>query len=279
MKGGVAAMALAMLALKRVGVPFAGEVVFTAVADEETGGQLGTRFLLEQGFGRGAAFAIVGEPTNLRVELGNRGVAWFEVAVKGRAGHSGRPKTGVNAVHYAGRLIAAIADMEFGLRNDLFEVPTPSITVTMVHGGLKANIVPPDCTLTIDRRLLPGETAALAARQIEDLIASMPQEGVSTRVACVKSSEPYLIGTDEPVVQALAKAHERVVGPGLPYRAKGGGTDGSHLYHLGGVPTALYGPGDPNLAHTADEFVVLDNVVKAAKVYALAALDLLGAES
>ncbi len=275
MKGGVAAMLLAVLALKRAGAAFAGEVLFTAVADEETGSRLGTRYLLEQGIGRGAAYAIVGEPTKLRVELGNRGVAWFEITVRGRAGHSGRPASGINAVHYAGRLVSAIANMRFTLRNDLFEVPTPSISVTMIQGGVKANIIPAQCKLTVDRRLLPGESGELARRQLEELIAGMPEAGVSTEIVAETAFEPYVLAPDEPVVQALSRAHERVVGGRPVLRAKGGGTDGSHLFHEGGVPTALYGPGDPFLAHAADEYVELAHVVQAARVYALAVLDLL----
>ncbi|MHB1415060.1 MAG: M20 family metallopeptidase [Chloroflexota bacterium] len=275
MKAGIAAMLLAMAALKRSGEEFAGEVLLMAVADEETGGALGTRYLLEQGVGKGAAYAIVGEPSNLQVELGNRGVAWLEITVSGRAGHPGRPVHGANAVHYAGRLISAIANMRFDLRNDLFEVQSPSVTVTMVHGGVKANIIPERCVLTVDRRLLPGETAAGAIAEIEQVIAGIHEDGVSAKVNCLEASEPYLVSRDEHVVQALVEAHRRVVGGESSFGAKGGATDGSYLYHLAGVPTVLYGPGDASLAHTADEYVDLTSVTQAARVYALAALDLL----
>ena len=156
MKAGIAAMLLALVALKRSGADFPGEVVLMAAADEETGGRLGTNYLLEQGFGRDASFAIVGEPTDLRIDLGNRGVAWIEITIKGRAGHPGRPVTGVNAVHYAGRLIQAIAEMQFDLRNDLFEVSAPSVTVTMVNGGVKANVIPDTCKLNARQEDVAG---------------------------------------------------------------------------------------------------------------------------
>ena len=274
MKGGLAAMLLAVLALQHAGAPFAGEVLFTAVADEETGGEYGTQYILREGIGRGADFAIVGEPSNLRVELGNRGVAWLEVTVKGRAGHPGHA-SGANAVHYAGKLIEAIAGMRFDLHNDLFEVPSPSVTVTMVHGGVKANVIPSTCTLTLDRRLLPGETAAAAVVEVEELIASLPVPGVNAEVRLSHASEPYLVSPSEPLVQALVLAHEHVLGTRPAFGAKGGSTDGAFLYHQGGVPTVLYGPGDPGLAHTADEHVALESVVQAAQVYARTALDLL----
>jgi succinyl-diaminopimelate desuccinylase len=271
-------MLLALLALKRARADFAGEVIFTAAADEETGGTLGTRHLLESGIGRGAAFAIVGEPTNLRIDLGNRGVAWLEVRVRGKAGHPGRPTTGVNAVHYAGRLIAALAEMRFDLRNDLFEVPTPSITATMVQGGVKANVIPDSCTITLDRRMLPGETGALAVRQVQEVVDSLPEPGITVEVRCNDAWDPYQISPDEPIVQALAAAHASVLGAPPAMGAKGGATDASHIYYLAGTPTAIYGPGIPATAHTVDEYVDLDQVATAARVYALTALRLLGGD-
>ena len=276
MKGGLAAMLLALLALKRAGAPFAGEILFEAVADEESGGWRGTRYLLEQGIGVGADFAIVGEPSDFRIDLGNRGIAWFEIAVKGKAGHSARPQTGINAIEYAARLVTAIADLRFTKQNVLFEVPNPSIAVTMIRGGIRQNIIPDLCVITADRRLLPGETVESATAELESLIADMPQPGITATVTCTNSAEPYLIEREQPVVRALALAHEQVLGAPPAYGAKGGATDGAYLYHQGGVPTALYGPGLVGLAHTADEYIQIESVVQAAKIYALAALELLG---
>lgn len=275
MKGGLAAMLLALLALKRAGAPFAGEVLFEAVADEESGGWLGTRYLLEQGIGVGADFAIVGEPSDLRLDLGNRGIAWFEITVRGRAGHSARPRSGISAIEYAARLVTAISNLRFSRQNSLFEVPTPSMVVTLIRGGVRENIIPDTCVLTADRRLLPGETVESATAELEYLIADLPQPGITATVRCTNSAEPYLIRREEPVVQALARAHERVLGVPPVYGAKGGATDGAYLYHEGGVPTVLYGPGLVGVAHAADEHVAIESVVQAAKVYALTALDLL----
>lgn len=275
MKGGLAAMAVALAALKRAGSPFGGQITFMAVADEESGGHYGTRLLLERGVGKGADFAIVGEPGRGMVGLGNRGVAFLEITIEGRAGHPGRPNP-ANPIHYAGRLITALANMQFAVRNELFEVPTPSVTVTMVNAGVKANVIPNVCRLTLDRRLLPGETAEDVVSGIEAVIAGVPQEGVSARVRLIQHSLAYAIGPEEPVARAIARAHKQVFGVDPEYQGKGGGTDGSHLYHMAGIPTVLYGPGDPRRGHTVDEWIGLDEVVNAARVYALAILDLLG---
>ena len=92
MKSGLAAMMGAMIGVKRSGLEFKGEIVFMAVADEETGSEYGTRYLLDKGVGKGAAFGIVCEPTNLRVETGNRGLRWIDIEVRGKASHAGRPR-------------------------------------------------------------------------------------------------------------------------------------------------------------------------------------------
>ena len=87
--------------------------------------------------------------------------------------------------------------------------------------------------------------------------------------------DPYQIPAEEPVVQALIGAHEQIVGRRPSLGAKGGATDASHIFHTAGVPTAIYGPGTSTTAHTADEYVILEQVATAARVYALTALNLL----
>ena len=140
MKSGVASLIGAMIAFKRSGAYFNGEIIFMGVAEEETGGEFGTVYLLQNKIGTNAHFAIVAEPTSLRIELGNRGLRWIDIVVKGKASHAGRPHLGINAISYAAKLIEAIHSMEFRNRNDAFDIPTPSISVTMISGGTKVNI-------------------------------------------------------------------------------------------------------------------------------------------
>jgi succinyl-diaminopimelate desuccinylase len=280
MKSGVATMLMAMVGLKRSGASFNGEIILQAVADEETGSQYGTRFLLEQDIGTNADFAICTEPTSLRVELGNRGLRWIDVTVTGRASHAGRPQLGRNAITCAGQLIAAIEAIEFSARNDAFEIPTPSISVTTISGGHTVNVIPESCVFSIDRRMIPGETGDLVMEEIaaafEPVRHAYPD--IDIRVAPRAGYwDPYLIDVDEPVVAGLVAGYRAVIGDEPEIGSKAACTDASHLVNMAGIPTVLFGPGNERLSHKPDECVSVEHLVKATGIYISTVRALLGA--
>src|SRR5512143_4102644 len=182
MKSGLAAMIIALGALKKAGSPFKGRIVFQAVGDEETGSDAGTLCMIRRKIGAGADFAVVSEPTNLNVTIGNRGLRWLEVTVKGRASHAGRPHLGANALYAAARMITGLEQLAFTAHHPLFEIPTPSLSVTMVQAGTKINIIPERCAFSIDRRMIPGETSECARQEIEEVLRQNLSEGISTEV-------------------------------------------------------------------------------------------------
>ncbi|HYB20856.1 MAG TPA: ArgE/DapE family deacylase, partial [Thermodesulfobacteriota bacterium] len=194
MKSGVAAMIVALGALKKAGAPFKGRIVFQAVGDEETGSDAGTLCMIRRGIGAGAEWAIVSEPTNLQVAIGNRGLRWLEVTVKGRASHAGRPYIGANAIHAAARIINELERLEFKAHHPLFEIPHPSLSVTMIQAGSKVNIIPERCTFSIDRRLMPGETSESILREIKEVLKKCASEGISSEVRIAHEGwDPYVI--------------------------------------------------------------------------------------
>jgi len=270
MKSGIAAMMAAMIALKRFAAAFKGEIIFTAVGDEETGSRFGTRFLLNQGIMDGADAAIVTEPTDLAIELGNRGLRWFDLSVKGRACHAGRPHLGRNAIDFASRIVQAIHAFEFKQHDDRFEIPTPSMSVTMINAGTQVNVIPNRCRLAVDRRMLPGETTDSVLAEINAIVAAVTSGQPEVEVAVEMRPDfwdPYLISEDEPIVAALKKAHIQATGRKPPVRTKLACTDASHIFHRAGIPVALYGPGIAARSHQVDECVPIENLVTATEVF------------
>jgi acetylornithine deacetylase/succinyl-diaminopimelate desuccinylase-like protein len=270
MKSGVAAMMAAMIGLKRSDASFNGEIIFQGVADEETGSQWGTVYLLDNGIGKNADFAIVSEPTSLKVATGNRGLRWIDISVKGSACHAGRPHLGINSVQYATNLIQAITSMKFESQNDFFEVPSPSISVTTIKGGTKVNIIPERCDLAIDRRMMPGETGDSVMKELQQVVDALLQDENELRVEMnVRSGfwDPFLTPENESVVQATLSAVEEVMGTRLEILGKAGCTDASHIFHRGAVPTAIFGPGNEKLAHKADECVEIEKLVASVSVF------------
>jgi len=261
----------AMVELKRAGAPFAGEIIFQAVADEETGSEWGTLHLIEQGYCEGASFAICTEPTSNRIELGNRGLRWMDVLVTGRASHAGRPWLGANAISAAAAIIAELDKLEFTRRDERFEIPEPSISVTTIQGGHTINIIPDSCSFTIDRRMLPGETendVVLETQMaIDRALQGRPDIQVdgAVRPGCW---DPYVIEPSEPVVQAALVAVRAILGrePQIGYKAAC--TDASHLVTRAGIPTLLLGPGNEQLSHKPDERIAVDSLIEGTAIYA-----------
>jgi len=276
MKSGLAAMIVALDALKKAQAPFKGRIVFQAVGDEETGSEGGTMLMIRKKIGAEAAFAIVSEPTNLQISIGNRGLRWIEVTVKGRASHAGRPHLGANALQAAARMVSGLEKLDFKARHPLFEIPTPSLSVTMMQAGTKINIIPERCTFAIDRRMIPGETSETVRREIEEVVRQNLSTGISAEIRITHEGwEPYALDPASSLVAGLSRAVQEVVGEAPRLKGKAGCTDASHLVHKAGIPTVCFGPGLEDTAHTANERVALEKVVQAAKIYARAAMILL----
>jgi acetylornithine deacetylase/succinyl-diaminopimelate desuccinylase family protein len=269
MKSGIAVMLASIIAFKRSGRPFSGEIIFTAVGDEETGSRFGTKYLLEQGIANDVDLAIVTEPTDLAIELGNRGLRWFDISVKGLACHAGRPHLGINAVQYASKIVEAIHGIKLDHRDDRFEIPQPSISVTMIDGGTQVNVVPNRCRLSVDRRMIPGETSESVMHELEAAVSSVtavqPDIDVDIRIR-PESWDAYLISEEEAVVDLLKKAHFAITGQQPVIRTKLACTDASHIFHEAGVPVALYGPGIAGKSHQIDECIPVNNLIVATEV-------------
>jgi succinyl-diaminopimelate desuccinylase len=280
MKSGLAAMIIALDALKKAGAPFRGRIVLQAVGDEETGSDGGTLVMIRRKIGVGAHFAIVSEPTNLNVSIGNRGLRWFEVSLRGRASHAGRPHLGANAIHAAARMISGLENLKFKAHHPLFEIPHPSLSVTMIQGGTKINIIPDRCKFSIDRRMIPGETSESAHQEIEEALRQNLFEGIAYDIRITHEGwDPYAINPESPPVKSLCRAIEEVVGQPPQVKGKAGCTDASHLFHRAHIPAVCFGPGLEDLSHAANERVALEKVVQAAQVYALSAITLLDGKS
>ena len=273
MKAGVAAMCAAALRAADEGLD--GEIIVTAVADEEFE-SVGTRALLEAGVRADAA--IVTEPTRLAVCPAHRGFAWLELVVHGRAAHGSRYDVGVDAIALAAMVVAELEQYQqevlVGKKHPL--LGRPSLHASFVSGGLGLSIYPDRCSVTFERRTLPGEAAADFTKEIESAC-----ERVRARrpelLAEVKpgfSQEPNDVPVDHPIVRALAAALESTAEPA---RIEGLScwTDAA-LLTAAGIPAICFGPGDIALAHAAEEYVMVSEIERATTVLARLAGDWFG---
>ncbi|HEY5274708.1 MAG TPA: succinyl-diaminopimelate desuccinylase [Acidimicrobiales bacterium] len=192
--------------------------------------------------------AIILEPTGAVVEAGCQGSLRIEITLRGIRAHSARPWTGDNAIHRAAPLVERIANVaEYRPVIDGCEY-RESLQVVGISGGGIGNVVPDEVKLLVNYRFAPDKTSSEATKEIERRLGDLldPAKGDRLEVLDAAPSAPPRL--DDEVLLAL------VSGSGSEPRAKLGWTDVSFFTERA-VPAANFGPGDPLLAHRADEFV------------------------
>lgn len=207
-------------------------------------------------------FAVVGEPTGLEIHLGHRGVMAFDVRFSGRSAHAARPEEGVNAVEQA---VAFCQGLQ-ALNRALSEKPDPllgaaSIKVTMISGGTKVNVIPESCVLSIDRRLIAGETPEEALRQVESLAAPFPGAEVKITTCC----PPGSISRDNRDLGLLAEGVRTALDKEPVYGVFPATCEAGLLTQKTGVPSVIFGPGSIAQAHQTDEFISLEQLSQGAR--------------
>ena len=268
MKGPIAAALAAAAAVRRVGLEGSGTITFHLAADEELAGIHGTKVLWEAGFLTQRA-AIVGEPSELQLGLAERGGAWITATAHGTAAHGSQPHRGVNAItsmaRYLLRLPEVLPEVEHALCG------RPTVNPALIEGGSAPNVVPDRCAIDIDRRLIPGEEdpdavlapfLALAA----DIRRDHPE--VDVRAEIREWTDAAEAPADSAIAEAIRAATQAERGE-LPADVGFTGiTDARFYINEARIPTAIFGPGSLSVAHTANEWVAMDDLVAATRIYA-----------
>jgi len=267
-KGSLVAMLTAMQALASQPAGLYGEVLLTAVMGEEAGG-LGSAYLVGQGItGDGA---VVGEPTGLRVARAHKGTYIRQVTFRGVAAHSASPWLGRNAVLPAAAFCLLCEEQNAILAESPHPLLGPAtLTVTLINGGTLQNTVPGQATVTVDRRLIPGDTHAGCdeelARVLERLSGSRPDAEVAD-ITVVVATSPSQTPDDAPIVDVALAAAADVGRSQAGAVGFGAGCDMSKLVNTAAIPTVICGPGRLDQAHRPDEFVDAGQVEDAALLY------------
>lgn len=290
-KSGIVSELIAAYALQKAGLKLKGAFIASATPDEETGGQAGVGYLVEQGYltRESTDYCVITECLDVdKVCIGHRGTLWFEVHITGRQSHGSMPSEGVNALEFAQRLMAAIdADIR-----PLIAQPTPlpvqppacrqtTLTPTILQAGEKINTVPGSCRIGYDWRLIPELSVSWAKEQItavcEKVKASMP--GSDYHIHYFGQDDPTLVPTDTDLVQTFLASGRTYLGREMEFSVSPGMDDQKYVVQKGGLDRCIvYGPGRLTLAHKADEYASIEEMKTAAKIMALSAVDLLGLE-
>jgi acetylornithine deacetylase len=256
MKGSLAAIMLVAAGAAKQGL--AGDVIVTAVADEEAG-SIGTEAIARTVV---ADAAIVPEPTELRLALAHKGFVWLEIETRGRAAHGSRYDLGIDAIALMGHVLVGLGDLDERIRAEVAPHPLlggGSLHASLIEGGQELSTYPERCLVKIERRTLPGESAELVEEQLHAVAA-----GVDATVKRLFVREALETARDEPIAAALLKNATDVLGECPPVIGVPFWTDAA-LLSAAGIPTVVFGPGGEG-AHADVEWVDLDDVVKTVQV-------------
>jgi len=272
-KGGMTAMlgAFARLAEERpAGMP---TVLMACTVNEEHGYSGAVR--LTEMWAAGAKSiipkrpdaAVVAEPTSLNVVVAHKGALRWKCKTHGRAGHSSQPHLGDNALYRMAKVLSALETYQHEILPTMRRHPLcgpATLSVGTISGGLSVNTVPDECTIEIDRRLLPGEDGREALAHVVEYL----QGQLGPRFP-IEHIAPWMWGAtladdaNGPLAERLSKVAGQVAGRsdriGVPF-----GTDASKIASSG-VPSVVFGPGSIDQAHTADEWLSLEQLTQASE--------------
>lgn len=278
MKAGLAAAVFACEALQKLGYQPGKDIMIQSVVGEETGG-CGTLTNILKGYTADAA--IIMEPTELKIYPVQSGALSFRIKIKGKSIHACMKNKGVSAVEKFYIIFHAVNEFEWQrhlkYKNPIFEDPknVAPINFGTVTSGDWPSTVPG--TLVTEGRygIFPDESAAQAKQAFEETIkkAALNDEWLKNNLPEVEwfegQFEPGTTNMHEPIIQTLSACHEAVLKEKIQFAGATYGSDLRLFTNYANIPTVLFGPGDVKDAHTVDESISIDEIVKAVEVLAL----------
>lgn len=282
MKAGLVCAMIAAKAIVRSGVQLNGRLLIGALCDEE-GRMIGVKHFVEQGWADRVTAAIICEPEENHLCVAQKGVMWIRAIVRGVMAHGAMPLTGVNTAYPMARFLTlahSLEEREIALHGRHEYLGQPSITPTIVlsptrgAGEPQNNVMPGATEAILDFRLIPGQNPEQVAKQVEAMLAAATavDDRLDYSMEVLEVRHPTKTDKEEAVVTSLASAFTDLTGAAPVYGGVPGSTDGTILNARRGIPIVTCGPGDIHIPHHVDEWVSIDEIKTAARVYVLAAL-------
>lgn len=279
MKSAVAAYFYATRALLDAGVEPLGDIVIAAVPAELNGGA-GTRYFMETGVH--ADMCINGEASELRVITASTGIVNVRLRLTGQPTHMAFPDKGRSVLDDLRFLLDRLPDLEITFNRDRYAgLLEPRWNLGYINGGYeyRAGLFLDSCEVVLNvrgpRGVTPGSVKTDFKRFVERLREERPgiELAFSVLNPIPRYMPPFHVSRDEYVVDAVARAHQEVTGRQPEYATTYAGVDAGNLQYWWNIPSVVYGPAGASGSFTPPETVEIEELMTAARVYALAALD------
>ncbi len=270
MKGGLAVLMVALKTIAEARLPLQGDLILAVTAGEEVDSIGATSIAGRKDLGPIQA-VMIPEPSNNDVFIAEKGALWLELTTQGKTAHGSMPEVGRNAVMMMIPLITELQKMALPFKeHPLLGGFTQSVNT--IVGGVKTNVVPDHCAVTVDMRTVPGQDHREIVRQVENLISDLSQKipGFKASVRVTNDRIPIESSPSEPVVQGFFDivrevTGERPVPKGVRYY-----TDAVAFVPVLKTPMIICGPGDATLAHQPNEYVEISKLIQSVKIFTLA---------
>lgn len=287
MKGGLAAMAIALIELAQSKAPLNGRIKLIATVGEETAA-IGSAQLVKLGYANDLDALIIGEPSGLTIGAAHKGALWVRFTTHGKTAHASMPQLGVNAINNMLTLVArfkqtfSFADWTpdgqpmDGLDASQMRAPTASLTV--LNGGKATNVIPDKCTAEFDMRTMPGQDHAQILAQMNAMLAALAKENenFTAELEVINNQPPLLTSPQEPFVRLAVEQTAKVTGQTPVVAGLSAYTDASQFGQAEKTyPIIILGPGPGELSHQPNEYVDLGLFEKTIEVYKNIAMEYL----
>jgi len=268
MKAGLAAATAALIAVHQERQRYSGEVVLAAVIDEEDL-SLGTQhFLKSRSCEAPFDFALVGEPTDLKVCNAHKGFAWLEVVTEGIAAHGSRPEEGVDAIRSMAAVLRELEQLDQRLQSGAPHalLGTGSLHASLIQGGREWSSYPDRCVLKYERRTVPGEGDAVVEAEMNAILAGLRQRDAhfGGQGRLVVSRAPLEVDRSQPSIRRFFETAQSCLPEQVAWGAASFWTDAA-LLSAAGIPVVVFGPRGEGL-HSVEEYVIADDVVACTEV-------------
>ena len=267
MKGGIACFlkALKMLIINNEINGKHIQIILTG--DEEVGSDRGTKALINKGLVEGSS-AICGEPTNLNIYNGSRGLIWGEVVIFGKSGHAGFGTDFFNPIEKLAEVINELSKFDLKMTHIEFPNSNSKINITTLYTeNTTLNTIPYSTTFGFDLRILPGIQIRDLKTKISLFLDSIINEPFSYELSFIREWPAYYLDKNNNFLTTTLHQLNQV-NP-INILDVDQASDDSSWLAMEGIPTILYGPGDPLEAHSSNEKVLLSDLLEAIEFYSL----------
>jgi succinyl-diaminopimelate desuccinylase len=262
MKGPVAALTEALILYTEE--KHSKALVVLNTSDEESGCS-GAEEVAKSGKLTGIKYGVCAEPTNLQVLVGEKGIFWSKVIAEGKSAHGSRPEEGVNAIELCMAALKAITEDPYPYEQDVL-LGTPTISIGMINGGIKVNVVAAHCEAQVDMRSVKGQSPENLLEQMNERIYAL---GLSDRVRVeyIHGKPAVWTPRETEIVPITLEQVELVTGHRSEPTSATYGTDCSVLQPKVGIMNVICGPGSIEQAHQPNEFINLKQLYQSVDVY------------